>query len=70
MNKNIKQGYVLKNKMNKTIIVVVNRLVKHKIYKKIIKKKTKFYVHDEKNICNVGDIVTIKEHRPISKTKS
>ncbi|OQM34109.1 30S ribosomal protein S17 [bacterium endosymbiont of Pedicinus badii] len=63
-------GYIVNNKMKKTIIVSVNRIVKHKIYKKIIRKTTKLQVHDEKNIGKIGDLVRIKECRPISKKKS
>ncbi len=66
----IKKVIVISNKMNKTIIVKINRLVKHKIYGKYIKKSTKFFVHDEYNKCNVGDVIMIKEFRPISKKKS
>ncbi|VAX76809.1 30S ribosomal protein S17 [Buchnera aphidicola] len=68
--KNILHGYVKSNKMNKSIIVIVNRRVKHPIYGKFIKKRTKFCVHDENNISNVGDLVEICESKPISKTKS
>ncbi|UDG79355.1 30S ribosomal protein S17 [Candidatus Ecksteinia adelgidicola] len=64
------QGHVISNKMNKSIVVVIQRKVKHSIYKKFIKRTTKFHVHDENNICNVGDIVEITECRPLSKTKS
>lgn len=63
-------GKVLSNKMNKTIVVSVERFVKHKDYGKFIKRTTKLHVHDEKNSCSIGDIVSIKECRPISKTKS
>ncbi|VFP88708.1 30S ribosomal protein S17 [Buchnera aphidicola (Cinara piceae)] len=68
--KNILQGRVISNKMQKSIIIVVNRRIKHSIYGKFIKKRTKLCVHDEKNICNIGDLVEICECRPISKTKS
>ncbi|CAL4323908.1 30S ribosomal protein S17 [Buchnera aphidicola] len=64
------QGYVKSNRMQKSIIVVVERFIKHPIYKKFIKKRTKLHVHDEKNQCSIGDQVIIKECRPISKTKS
>ena len=64
------QGVVVSDKMDKTIVVKVDRRVKHKVYKKIITKSTKFHVHDPNKQCVIGDIVIIKECRPISKTKS
>ncbi|QJC33742.1 30S ribosomal protein S17 [Enterobacteriaceae endosymbiont of Donacia provostii] len=72
MQKKIKtlKGKVISNKMQKSIIVHINRLIKHPIYGKYINRTTKLHVHDEKNICNIGDLVEIKEFRPISKTKS
>ncbi|QJC37375.1 30S ribosomal protein S17 [Enterobacteriaceae endosymbiont of Donacia thalassina] len=72
MQKKIKilKGKVISNKMQKSIIVSINRLIKHPIYGKYINRTTKLHVHDEKNICNVGDFVEIKECRPLSKTKS
>ena len=60
---------VSSNKMTKTITVAVERKVKHPIYGKFVKKTTKFHAHDEKNECNVGDVVKIMESRPLSKTK-
>jgi small subunit ribosomal protein S17 len=62
-------GLVTSNKMNKTITVAVERKVKHPIYGKFVKKTTRFHAHDEKNECNVGDLVKIMETRPLSKTK-
>lgn len=62
-------GIVTSNKMEKTIVVVVERLVKHKIYKKYIKRRSKFKAHDEKNECKIGDRVEIMETRPLSKEK-
>ncbi|MBO6126980.1 MAG: 30S ribosomal protein S17 [Clostridia bacterium] len=62
-------GIVKSNKMEKTIVVVVERLVKHKIYKKYIKRRSKFKAHDEKNECKIGDRVEIMETRPLSKEK-
>nr|YP_010903717.1 ribosomal protein S17 [Hypnea wynnei]WCH56569.1 ribosomal protein S17 [Hypnea wynnei] len=62
-------GKVISNKMEKTITVAVKTQVKHKKYSKIIAKTKKYYAHDEKNECIVGDIVTIQETKPISKTK-
>jgi small subunit ribosomal protein S17 len=55
--------------MNKTVVVSVERKVQHPIYGKFLKKTTKFHAHDEKNECNVGDVVRIMETRPLSKTK-
>lgn len=64
------QGHVLSNKMQKTIVVSIERVVKHPIYGKFIKRTTKLHVHDENNECHIGDVVKIRECRPISKTKS
>ncbi|ELV08094.1 30S ribosomal protein S17 [Wohlfahrtiimonas chitiniclastica] len=63
-------GTVSSDKMDKTITVLVERLVKHPIYGKYIKRSTKFHAHDENNICKVGDVVEIKQSRPMSKLKS
>lgn len=57
------------NKMDKTVVVAVERKVQHPIYGKFLKKTTKFHAHDEKNECNIGDTVRIMESRPLSKTK-
>jgi len=62
-------GVVTSNKMTKTIIVAVERRVKHPIYGKFVKKTNKFHAHDEKNECSIGDVVKIMESRPLSKTK-
>jgi small subunit ribosomal protein S17 len=62
-------GIVVSNKMEKTIVVQVDRLVKHPLYKKVLKKKSKFFAHDHENTCNIGDIVSIMECRPLSKHK-
>jgi len=64
------QGRVVSNKMDKTITVVVERFVKHPIYGKFIKRSTKLHAHDEDNVCNQGDVVTISECRPLSKNKN
>jgi small subunit ribosomal protein S17 len=64
------QGRVSSNKMDKTITVVVERFVKHPIYGKFIKRSTKMHAHDEANVCNEGDVVTITECRPLSKNKT
>ncbi|GAB6281601.1 MAG: 30S ribosomal protein S17 [Ignavibacterium sp.] len=62
-------GVVVSNKMQKTITVAIERKVKHPIYKKYFKKTKKLLAHDEKNICNVGDLVKVMETRPLSKLK-
>ena len=63
-------GRVVSNKMDKSIVVLVERRVKHPVYGKIIKRSSKICAHDANNECGLGDEVTIKEVRPISKTKS
>ena len=62
-------GVVSSNKMDKTVVVAVERKVQHPIYGKFLKKTTKFHAHDEKNECNIGDTVRIMESRPLSTTK-
>jgi small subunit ribosomal protein S17 len=62
-------GRVVSNKMDKTITILVERLVKHPLYGKFIKRSTKLHAHDEANECHEGDLVTITECRPISKSK-
>ena len=62
-------GTVTSNKMEKSIVVKVERKVKHPKYGKFVKKSTKFVAHDEKNECGIGDTVKIMETRPLSKTK-
>ncbi|QCI23471.1 30S ribosomal protein S17 [Buchnera aphidicola] len=62
-------GYVISNKMQKSSIVSIQRVIKHQLYKKFIKRTTKLHIHDEENKCRLGDIVEIRECRPISKTK-
>jgi small subunit ribosomal protein S17 len=64
------QGRVVSNKADKTITVMIERFVKHPIYGKFIKRSTKLHAHDENNQCNQGDVVTLKECRPISKSKT
>ena len=63
-------GVVLSNKMEKSILVAVERKVKHPIYGKFVKTTSKFMAHDEKNECQIGDIVKIMETRPLSKNKN
>lgn len=62
-------GLVVSSKMNKTIVVRVERLVQHPLYKRVVKQRRKFYAHDEKNQCHEGDWVRIEETRPLSKLK-
>ena len=64
------QGRVVSNKMDKTITVAVERKVKHPIYGKFIKRTTKLHAHDEANVCNEGDFVSITECRPLSESKN
>lgn len=64
------QGTVVSDKMDKSITIAIVRKVKHPIYGKYIQRTTKLHAHDETNQCNEGDIVTISECRPLSKTKS
>jgi small subunit ribosomal protein S17 len=64
------QGVVISDKMDKTIVVKVDRRVQHSEYKKIITKSTKFHVHDPEEKCSIGDNVVIRESKPISKTKT
>jgi len=63
------EGVVVSDKMNKTIVVKVDRLVKHSVYNKYIKRSVTYKVHDENNSCKVGDRVQIIECRPLSKDK-
>ncbi len=62
-------GVVSSDKMDKTIVVMVNRLIRHPVYKKYIRKRTKVKAHDEKNQCHIGDKVLLVETRPLSKDK-
>ena len=68
MPKRILQGVVVSDKMDKTVVVQVERRVMHPVYKKYIKSSKKYHAHDENNACKVGDVVRIQECRPISKT--
>ena len=63
-------GKVVSDKMDKTITVLVERRVKHPVYGKYMTRSTKLHAHDESNECNEGDVVTIQENRPISKSKT
>lgn len=62
-------GQVTSNKMNKTIVVQIERKVKHPLYGKYVKRYTKMYAHDENNECRIGDVVTIEQTKPLSKLK-
>jgi len=62
-------GVVVSNKMNKTVIVSVERLVKHQMYQKYVRRQTKYAAHDETNISQIGDKVVITESRPLSRSK-
>ena len=63
-------GKVVSDKMDKSIVVLIERRVQHPLYGKSIRRSTKLHAHDENNTAKTGDVVTIKESRPISKTKS
>lgn len=63
-------GRVVSDKMDKSITVMVERKVKHPLYKKYVRRSTKLHAHDENNECREGDVVTIEQCRPISKSKS
>ncbi|MFO1367532.1 MAG: 30S ribosomal protein S17 [Marinagarivorans sp.] len=63
-------GRVVSDKMEKSVVVLIERRVKHPVYGKYISKSSKLKAHDEHNECKIGDLVTIAESRPISKTKS
>ena len=72
MERNLRKervGLVISNKMDKSILVEIERKVKHPIYGKFVKKTSKFMAHDDKNDCNIGDTVSIMETKPLSKNK-
>lgn len=64
-----KVGRVVSDKMQKTVVVAVDYLKPHPLYRKIIRKTSKFHAHDEEDTCRVGDLVRIEETRPLSRTK-
>jgi small subunit ribosomal protein S17 len=70
MPKRVLQGVVVSDKQDKTVVVKVERRVRHPLYKKFIKRSKKYSAHDEDNTCKVGDIVRIQECSPISKNKT
>lgn len=67
--KKTRLGTVVSNKMDKTVVVTIERLVPHPMYRKYISRRSKFKAHDAENLCQVGDRVLIEESRPLSKTK-
>ena len=69
MPRRVMQGIVVSDKMDKTVIVEVERLVMHLLYKKFIRRSKKYSAHDENNACKVGDVISIRECKPISKNK-
>ncbi len=69
-NPRVLTGEVVSNKGNKTIVVKVERKVKHPLYGKIMRRSSKVHAHDESNIANVGDIVSVRECKPLSKKKT
>ena len=64
-----KVGSVVSNKMDKSVVIQVERLIRHKLYGKYIRKSVKYMADDPNNICNIGDVVLIEECRPLSKNK-
>ena len=62
-------GAVVSNKMDKTVVVIVERLGRHPLYKKVVKSRKRFKAHDADNACQIGDVVRIVESRPLSKEK-
>jgi len=69
MPKRVLQGVVVSDKMDKTVVVKVERRIMHPVYKKFIRRSKKYSAHDEQNACKTGDTVKIRECRPISRTK-
>ena len=69
MPKRVMQGVVVSDKMDKTVTVKVQRRIKHPLYKKFINRSKKYAAHDENNTCKIGDTVSIRECKPISKRK-
>jgi small subunit ribosomal protein S17 len=68
-NRKVREGLVVSDKMDKTVVVAVEDRVKHRLYGKIIRRTTKYKAHDEQNACGVGDRVRLMETRPLSATK-
>jgi len=65
-----REGIVISDKMDKTITVLIERRVKHPMYGKYLTRSSKVHAHDEKNECRIGDLVTVRETRPLSRTKT
>lgn len=68
-SKKIRQGSVVSNKMDKSVVVLVERKIPHKLYGKYVRQKVKYMAHDASNQCQIGDLVQIEECRPLSKRK-
>ncbi|APG24186.1 MAG: 30S ribosomal protein S17 [Syntrophotalea acetylenica] len=68
-NRKTRVGVVISDKMDKTVVVRVDQMVKHPVYKKFIKRRVTFKAHDEENRCNIGDKVSVVETRPLSRDK-
>jgi len=68
-NRKVREGLVVSDKMDKTVVVAVEDRVKHRLYGKIIRRTTKYHAHDEANECGIGDRVRLMETRPLSATK-
>ena len=68
-NRKVRQGVVVSDKMDRTVTVQVERLVRHPMYKKYIRQRKKYKAHDPANECRIGDVVTITETRPLSRDK-
>ena len=68
-NRKVREGIIVSNKMDKTVVVLVERLVQHPMYKKYVRQRKKYKAHDPENRCRVGDLVSIVETRPLSKEK-
>ncbi len=65
----VRSGVVVSDKMDKTVVVVVERLVQHPVYKKYVRQRKKYKAHDPENRCHIGDVVSIVETRPLSRDK-
>lgn len=63
-------GRVVSNKMDKTVTVLIERRVKHPVYGKYMTRSSKLHAHDEENVCQIGDLVTVAESRPLSRSKT
>jgi small subunit ribosomal protein S17 len=68
-NRKVRQGVVVSDKMDKTVVVVVERRTKHPLYHKTVTRSERYHAHDETNDANVGDVVRVQESRPLSATK-